>query len=313
MATLKSRVLQILGENNSTYLDAIPNAEIIFEDAVWDMVSSLPRRFLSATATEPVDPENIPLDSGVPTYQNTQASPVNVKDKLILNVLRTESDYTLDGETITEYKYITRPAKEIGFEQSYRAKDSSSIYYATALSPVYWIENVSSVPYLNCAPSASGSTDAQYLATSNGSALQIFSYQRQVFYPTETSATAWADGEQYVVGDIVSAGSKNWYCIEAHSSDNGGSDNVKDPSTVSVTTGWALCWDFQEDIVGIDKEAYELIMHRIALKVLEHKLGTLATQDEDSEVYNLVKDLHNTLGGIIGQIVQNYQREEENK
>ena len=87
MATLKSRVLQILGENNSTYLDAIPNAEIIFEDAVWDMVSSLPRRFLSATATEPVDPENIPLDSGDPTYQNTQASPVNVKDKLILNVL----------------------------------------------------------------------------------------------------------------------------------------------------------------------------------------------------------------------------------
>ena len=64
MATIKSKVLQILGENNATYFDNVINPEYVVETAVWGMASAVPRRVLLSDTTEPVDPENIPADPG---------------------------------------------------------------------------------------------------------------------------------------------------------------------------------------------------------------------------------------------------------
>ena len=50
------------------------------------------------------------------------------------------------------------------------------------------------------------------------------------------------------------------------------------------------------------------------MKFLEHKLGNLATQEEDPEMYNLIKDLYNTTGQNLGQLIMNLQKaNQENK
>ena len=143
MATIKSKVLQILGENNATYFDNVINPEYVVETAVWGMASAVPRRVLLSDTTEPVDPENIPEDPGAGSWLDTQSSPVNVENKIVLLVTRTQTDYTVDGASITAYNYITRPCKEIPYEDAFKAKDGTSIYYATNYSPVYWLENTS--------------------------------------------------------------------------------------------------------------------------------------------------------------------------
>tara|TARA_R100000655_G_scaffold39518_1_gene74788 strand:- start:20957 stop:21913 length:957 start_codon:yes stop_codon:yes gene_type:complete len=314
MATIKSRVLQVLGENNATYIDNLTSPENIFEEGVWDMATTIPRRMLLLKATEPVDPEDIPADPGAGDYLNVQGSPMDVTNSLVLLVMRTQTDYTIADGAMTAENYITRPCKEIPYESSFKAKDASSIYYATSLSPVYWLENNSQFQRLNVAPSATGTTNIQYLChpvtDNNGSGIQVFLYNREQWYPTSSSATAWADATGYVVGDIVSEGGKNYYCIVAHTSDlaSGDADDGKPGVGTNV---WRICWDFKESFDGIPEEVEDLFIQRIAMKILEHKLATLATQDEDNEVYALVKDLHATVAQNLGNIIKNLQDEKQ--
>ena len=252
MATIKSKVLQILGENNSTYLDNVVNPEYIVEEAIWDTATSMPRRLLLAETPEPVDPTSIPLDPGVPTYQDVQSSPVDIADKIVLLVLRTQTDYTVAaGPTVTAYNYITRACKEIPYEDSFQALDGGSIYFATSNSPVYWIENSGAVPTLNTAPAAAGSSNTQYLADpdtdNNGSGLQVFTYPRQQVYNAGDSPTIWAHTTAYAVGDKVAHETKNYVCIGDHTSTNDNVVTTGKPDTVGSTV-WRVSWEFLETI-----------------------------------------------------------------
>ena len=311
MATIKSKVLQILGENNATYLDNVANPEYIFETSVWGIAGSLPKRLLLADASEPVDPESIPSD-GSGGYLDTLASPVSIEDKLVLLVTRTQTDYSVVDSSVTARNYMTRQCREIPYEDSFKAKDGTSIFYATNYSPVYWIENNAGVPSLNVAPSAAGTTNDQYLSdhNNNGSAIQLFSYPRQLFYNAGASPTAWAHTTAYAVGDAVSHNSKNYVCIGAHTSTNDAVVTTGKPDTVGSTV-WRLSWEFVEKIDNVPEEVQDLFVMRIALEVLGHKLGNLATQEEDTEVYNLNKDLYNTVFQKAGMMIGNLQNEKQ--
>jgi|9_EtaG_2_1085328.scaffolds.fasta_scaffold16629_2 hypothetical protein len=307
MATIKSKVLQLLGENNSSYLSNVSNPEYIVETGVWGIAGSIPKRLLMADASEPVDPEVIP-SNGSGGHLDTLASPTSIEDKIVLLVTRTQTDYSVTDSTVTARNYITRQCREIPYEDSFKAKDGTSIYYATNYSPVYWVENIAGVPSLNVAPSAAGTTNSEFLSdhNNNGSAIQVFSYPRQLFYNAGTSPTAWAHTTAYAVGDKVSYSSKNYVCIGAHTSTNDAVVATGKPDTAGSTV-WRLSWEFVEKIDNVPEEIQDLFVMRIALEILSHKLGNLATQEEDTEIYNLTKDLHNTIFQKLGAMLGNLQ------
>ena len=56
MATIKSRVLAELGQDNSSYIDDIANKELLFEDGIWEVANAVPHRLLLTESEVLVDP-----------------------------------------------------------------------------------------------------------------------------------------------------------------------------------------------------------------------------------------------------------------
>ena len=130
LTKIKDRVLSILGEDNSDYLDDISAPEEIWNEALWEIAGMMPIRYLLTQIEEPTDLEN--MESG----EYTNGYNFATDDKIVLLVTRTQADHEMDGSEIVTEKYITKPCKEMAFEETHKAKDANSIYFSNKHSPV---------------------------------------------------------------------------------------------------------------------------------------------------------------------------------
>lgn len=197
MATIKSRVLAALGQNNASLLDDFSNVEVLFTDALWNIATALPSRLLmSVYSNTMVNPESL-------TNGQSTITTLDVTDKKVLMVRRVLATHTVDGNgAITTESYMNRVCKEIKYEASFQALDTESIYLATDYSPVYYLEPGSSIMTLKTAPAtgsvftAGDGTNDNDKLPKNHSALMIWTYNRQVFTASGTDGnpnTDWDD------------------------------------------------------------------------------------------------------------------------
>tara|TARA_R110002020_G_scaffold189930_4_gene389299 strand:- start:45 stop:848 length:804 start_codon:yes stop_codon:yes gene_type:complete len=259
--TIADKVIAILGEENTDYLDDMVNLDQLFEDAIWDIASSLPKRMLMRKAATPVDPTNLYDGS---TWSSASSTPVAVDDDMILLVIRVAANHIMDGAAISTERYIQKPCKEVAYEDSFKALDSASIFYATDSSPVYWVESdSSSTNKLKTAPTTTGWENTNAAAMANGSSgIQVWIYHRQTVSATDTATTGW-----------------------------------------NVFTS----------ISGVQEESEDIFIKRIALKIAERKLATMATQEEDTELYQLLQGLVGTLTQELKDGLMKLQQEWESK
>jgi len=243
--TIKARVLSALGEDNSDYLDQISAPEELFNEALWDIAGVVPSRYLLTQIEQPVDPENMIMG------QQTNGYNFNIEDKLVLLITRTEPDHTLtmggDVPDIDVERYITKPCKNIPFEDSHKATDVNSMFYATKFSPIYTVKNV-------------------------GGASTIFVYP-------ETSGSFTAGNGPYTDGNILPLGTST-YTVFAYSRE-----------TIMETGGGTetdSAWDTMTEFKNIPRDIEDIVIKRIALKVIELKLSDMATQEEDTELFTLL-------------------------
>ena len=154
--TIAEKVIAVLGEENTDYLDDMVGLDQLFEDAIWDIATSLPKRMLMREAE--VDPNGASLyNTQTQTWSTGKATPYSVNDKLVLMVIRTAANHIMDGSDISTLRYIQKPCKEVAYEDSFKSLDGSSIYFATDSSPVYWIESISDTTNsLQTAPATTG-------------------------------------------------------------------------------------------------------------------------------------------------------------
>jgi len=243
--TIAEKVIAVLGEENTDYLDDMVGLSQLFEDAIWDIATSLPKRMLMREAT--VDPNGASLlNPDTNAWSTGKSTPYSVNDKLVLMVIRTAANHIMDGGSISTERYIQKPCKEIAYEDSFKSLDASSIFFATDSSPVYWIESISdSANSLQTAPTTTGwaASNAATLANGN-STVQVYLYDRQVVAAEDTTDTGW-----------------------------------------NVFTS----------ISSVPEESEDIFIKRIALKIAERKLATMATQEEDTELYQLLQGVVATL------------------
>jgi hypothetical protein len=75
----------------------------------------------------------------------------------------------------------------------------------------------------------------------------------------------------------------------------------------------AADWGTIESFEGIPTSAEEVIVLRIALKVLEHKIANAATQDEDSEIFTILSGAKDTITKSIQSLLSQLKTEWEDK
>ena len=185
---IKQRVLSQLGQDNATFLDGVSNPEDVFSRAYWESLSLLPPRLILSNLHPPVNPELIVTNTDPDT---TLASSFDLEDKRELLVFRTAANHIMDGATLSTVRFITKPCKRISLENSKRALDTDSIYFATDNSPVYWYENVSGNQLIKTAPVTSGwtNTGADAYMPNGSSALQVYAVKRHIFTADEVSTS----------------------------------------------------------------------------------------------------------------------------
>ena len=240
--TTKARVLSILGEDNADYLDQISAPEEIWNEALWEVAGMVPHRYLLTQVPSPIDPENMI------TSQQTQGQPFEADDKIVLLVMRIETDHITSGEgVLINEKYVTKPCKEIPFEKIDKVKNINSIFYATQHSPVFVYKNIQGKRNLFVYPAVSTPwtagtgpyVDPNIMPLGN-SALMIFAYERETIMET-------------------------------------GGETETDSA-----------WDTMTDFKNIPRDVEDIIIKRIALKIIELKMSHMATQEEDTELYTLL-------------------------
>ena len=246
--TIKSRVLTILGEDNADYLDNLTAPEEVWNEALWEIAGMMPHRYLLTQIKQPVDLENMDLDDGDGNPETTNGYSFKAEDLIVLLVTRTVGDHILDtgGDLVTE-RYITKPCKEMAFEEIHKATDVNSIYFATNHSPVYTYKNV-------------------------GGNRTIFVYPEPS--PTWTAGTGTYDDET-ILPYGVSGFTVYGYPRE----------------TINETDAGVLGeseWDTMTEFANIPRDIEDIIIKRIALKIVELKLSNMATQEEDTEVFTLL-------------------------
>ena len=243
--TIADKVIALLGEGNTDYLDDMLNLDTLFEDAIWDIATSLPKRMLMRKAVVPQDPA-VNQNPDTQAWQTILGTPVEADDKLVLFAIRTAANHVMDATSILTERYLQKACKKVAYEDSFKSLDSSSIFFATDSSPVYWVESVSpSSNVLKTAPATTGHAASEASKLPNGkSGIQIYVYERQVVGATDT-----------------------------------------------VTTGWNVFTTF----ASTPDESEDIFIKRIALKIAERKLATMATQEEDAELYQLLTGLVTTL------------------
>ena len=187
-----TRVLAQLGQDNATYLSSITNPEDVFSRAYWDALSLIPPRILISSIVAPHDPETLIPDTDPNT--SLPGGNFNVDDKKELLIFRTEANHVMNeaGNAIQTLRFITKPCKRISIENSKKALDPDSIYFATSNSPVYWHDNSNGSQLIKTAPHTGGWTNtgvASYMPNGN-SALQIFAIKRYNFSADNISTGA---------------------------------------------------------------------------------------------------------------------------
>jgi hypothetical protein len=80
-------------------------------------------------------------------------------------------------------------------------------------------------------------------------------------------------------------------------------------TTDTATTGWNVF----TSITGVPEESEDIFIKRIALKIAERKLATMATQEEDTELYQLLQGLVGTLTQELKDGLMKLQQEWEDK
>ena len=266
MATIKSRVLAELGQDNSSYIDDIANAELLFEDGIWEVANVVPHRLLLTESEVLVDPTALSftaITDGDDIYDEAPSSPFNMGDDLLLLVNRVEADHTLnESGVITQENYLNKPCTKITYEHSHKAKDSASIYFATSNSPVYWFENSGGQRVVNVAPSATG-------------------YQ--------SSSGSDANGNL----NTIMPNGKSGLMVHKYVRQN------LDTSTYATI----------ESFDSIPEEVEYIIIKRIASKIVEQKMANMATQEEDSEIFQLLLGLKTQLETDINEAIKKLQSE----
>ena len=260
--TIAEKVIAILGEENTDYLDDMVGLDQLFEDAIWDIATSLPKRMLMREAE--VDPNGASLyNTDTQVWSAGKGTPYSVNDKLILMVIRTAANHIMDGASISTERYIQKPCKEIAYEDSFKSLDISSIYFATDSSPVYWIESISDTANsLQTAPATTGWAANNAAVLANGSStIQVYLYERQTIGETDASSNGW-----------------------------------------NVFTS----------ISDVPEESEDIFIKRIALKIAERKLATMATQEEDTELYQLLQGVVASLTQEVKDGLLKLQQEWEN-
>tara|TARA_R110000824_G_scaffold161260_4_gene336522 strand:- start:1002 stop:1820 length:819 start_codon:yes stop_codon:yes gene_type:complete len=190
--TIKSRVLQILGQDiGSDYLDDINAPEELWSNAVWDIYQKLPHRMLLTNIIVGIDPAgdigstDVIIGSGDVSLE--------LENSLALLLTRTYANHAIDSDgVITSRRYIIRPVKKITKEQSIKALETDSIYFATNTSPVYWIDNIGGIPSIKTAPSTTGFDGVEGSVLPLGhSGLVLYKLTRTIYTNNVASATNW--------------------------------------------------------------------------------------------------------------------------
>lgn len=263
-----SRVLAQLGQDNATYLSSITNPEDVFSRAYWDALSLIPPRILISSIITPPNPEN-QLANADPDL-SLQGENFNIDDKKELLIFRTEANHIMNeaGNAIQTVKFITKPCKKISIENSKKALDPDSIYFATSNSPVYWHDNLSDtntngMQVIKTAPSTTGWTNSggtsAYMPNGN-SALQIFAIKRYNF-STDNISTGTSGLTSFPLVDAL---------------------------------GGATSTDLPEELEGF-------IITKIAHTFLVELVANASLQDEDAEMVTLLT----TQSQIFSEIIEN--------
>ena len=143
--SIKDRVIQTLGQDNSDYLDDINEVQELFSSSIWSSFKLLPQELLLAHCDEPKDPTTL-------TTSESTSGDIGVDNHIVLLAMMYSANHKMSGNTIQTANYVIKPCKEISYANSFKALDGNSIYFATINSPVYWIENVGGVAKIKTAP-----------------------------------------------------------------------------------------------------------------------------------------------------------------
>jgi len=181
--TIKNRVLQVLGEDTD-YLSGIPKPHQLFEEAIWEAALTLPETILMLESEDHINPQVIG------DTEAAHSSLIEVDDMKVLKVIRVTHLTSLE----TDADYHKRECLKITYSDSIKAKDVNSIHFATAESPVYWIENTGTgVPKVKVFPEAGGTSTGESMAEGE-TAVEIYLYPREALTndaPDADPATDW--------------------------------------------------------------------------------------------------------------------------
>mgnify|MGYP003628547744 CR=1 FL=1 len=229
--TIASRVIATLGEDNLDYIDDMVEVHELFEEAIWETATALPKRLLLTEVAKPIDPNNFAEGAVV------AGTPFSLGTSEALLVIRVEA-YSVDegGEAVT--KTTVKNCTEIPFEESHRVLDANSIYFATRNSPVYWLESAGGERVLQTAPTSTGQAANGAALVAGKSGVMVFKYDREAIAVTDTA-----------------------------------------------TTGWNVITGFEELPVNVE----DIIIKRIALRIIDQKLAGMATQEEDQELFGIIQ------------------------
>jgi hypothetical protein len=260
MATIKSKVISKLGQNNTTYLDDIVNIQELWSDTIWQtLTTNIPHRLMLGELNPSIDPTNTAASDAIP------GDGTDMTDKEPLLVVRTSANHVLDTNgDIDSEGYIRKPVNRISFEKSYQALDADSIYFATNTSPVYWLEkrtvDSESVIRLYTAPASTGydvPATGELRLPNSKSGLEIYSIERFA-YPTSQPDGTSQDGPV------------TW---DTHI-------DIPLQYTETGVGGGNHYVDFDE-VLPPDGE--NLVVTKLALAIVNQKLANAAIQDEDQD------------------------------
>ena len=263
MATIKSKVLAQLGQNNTSYLDDVTDTNDVFDRGYWAALNMLPPRLLLSHIVAPINPEDQVAD----TDPNTELiSTLDISDKKELMVFRTSANHIMNQAAIETVRFITKPCKRITLENSKKALDSESIYYATSNSPVYWFDNYQGNQVIKTAPVTTGWTNtgsAAYMPNSS-SALQIYAVKRYAFTNADLHATTGLESF---------------------------------PLTNALGTD-------PDPVLNLPEEVEGLVVKKIAHTFLIELIANANVQDEDSELATILSTESQILSEVIANEVK---------
>ena len=179
----------------------------------------------------------------------SESNPQNIQDKLVLLVTRTEAEHTLNGET---GGLIT---------EQYITKPCKKVAFEDSHK--------------------SRDVDSIYFATKYSPVYTVKNIggNKNIFVYPEPSPAFTAGNGPYGDDTILPKGNSAmtvYAYTRQHIMESGG-QTITDKA-----------WNLLTDFVGMPRDVEDIIIKRIALKVIELKLSDMATQEEDTELFTLL-------------------------